>query len=186
MGSLRYAMLGLINREPSTGYDISKAFSGKLGSLWNAKHSQIYPELKKLLEDGLVEFETIIQGEVMEKKLYNITLEGKDAFMEWLLSEEEFYCAPNDNLRVRMYFCENMTFEQFRKSLLKQRERRSADLESLSLKVEQWNNNIPMFNSPELGDYMLLQNARLREKAYVEWLDYCLNHINDIEKKKSE
>ena len=51
MGTLRYAMLGLIQRAPATGYDISKAFSGRLGSIWGARHSQIYPELKKLTED---------------------------------------------------------------------------------------------------------------------------------------
>ena len=34
MGTLRYAMLGLIQRAPATGYDISKAFSGRLGSIW--------------------------------------------------------------------------------------------------------------------------------------------------------
>ena len=186
MGSLRYAMLGLINREPTTGYEISKEFSGKLGSLWNAKHSQIYPELKKLLDEGLVEFITVIQGEVLEKKIYNTTPKGKEAFMEWLLADEQFCCEPNDNLHVRLYFCENMTYDQFRVSLLKQRERRAQGLEGLSEKVKQWEDNVPMFNSPELGDYMLLQGARLREKAYVEWLDHCLNHINDIQNKKIE
>jgi DNA-binding PadR family transcriptional regulator len=186
MGSLRYAMLGLINREPTTGYAISKAFSGKLGSLWNAKHSQIYPELKKLVNEGLIQFETVIQGEVLEKKVYTITSKGIDAFMQWLLADEEFYSTPKDNLQVRLYFCENMTFDQFRKSLLKQRERRMPGLVYLTEKAKEWSKNIPMFNSAELGDYMLLQGSFLREKAYMEWIDHCLNHIDDIEHQKKE
>ena len=65
MGTLRYAMLGLIQRAPATGYDISKAFSGRLGSIWGARHSQIYPELKKLTEEGLVNCTVI--SELQEK-----------------------------------------------------------------------------------------------------------------------
>ena len=45
MRTLKYAILGLLNREPMTGYDIAKEFSKDLGEFWNAKHSQIYPEL---------------------------------------------------------------------------------------------------------------------------------------------
>lgn len=46
MRTLKYAILGLLNKEPMTGYDIGKEFSKDLGEFWTAKHSQIYPELK--------------------------------------------------------------------------------------------------------------------------------------------
>ena len=79
----------LIQRAPATGYDISKAFSGRLGSIWGARHSQIYPELKKLTEEGLVNCTVI--SELQEKKLYSITEAGKEAFRAWLLSDEDEY-----------------------------------------------------------------------------------------------
>ena len=51
MRTLKYAILGLIRRGPVTGYDIAREFrSQALSNFWHAKHSQIYPELKKLLE----------------------------------------------------------------------------------------------------------------------------------------
>ena len=46
MGTLKYAILGLLNRKSMTGYDLSKEFETTLFEFWNAKHSQIYPELK--------------------------------------------------------------------------------------------------------------------------------------------
>ena len=74
MRNLKYAILGLVNREPMTGYDIKKAFEGRaLTSFWHAEHSQIYPELKKLVEEGMLTYDTDIRGEKMEKKLYTIT-----------------------------------------------------------------------------------------------------------------
>ena len=50
MGTLKYAILGLLNRKSMTGYDLSKEFETTLFEFWNAKHSQIYPELKSLSE----------------------------------------------------------------------------------------------------------------------------------------
>lgn len=55
MGVLKYAILGLLNRQKMTRYDISRACDTSLFEFWNAKHSQIYPELKSLTEAGLVE-----------------------------------------------------------------------------------------------------------------------------------
>ncbi|NYC48370.1 DNA-binding PadR family transcriptional regulator [Clostridium beijerinckii] len=69
MRTLKYAILGLINRNPLTGYDITKEFNSGLVEFWYAKHSQIYPELKKLTAEGLISYETVIQGEKLEKKV---------------------------------------------------------------------------------------------------------------------
>ena len=73
MRTLKYAILGLMMQAPITGYDISKAFGPGLGSFWSAKHSQIYPELKRLTQEGLIQYSVVTQGERMEKKLYEIT-----------------------------------------------------------------------------------------------------------------
>ena len=34
---------------------------------------------------------------------------------------------------------------------------------------------IPDLNSPDLGDYMVLDGAILREKAYIEWINRYIN-----------
>lgn len=55
MRTLKYAILGLINREPMTGYDITREFnSNNLANFWYAKHSQVYPELGRLMDEKLV------------------------------------------------------------------------------------------------------------------------------------
>ena len=42
--SLRYAVLGLLARRPSTGYELTQTFDRSLRTSWHARHSQIYPE----------------------------------------------------------------------------------------------------------------------------------------------
>ena len=56
MGTLKYAILGLLNRNEMTGYELSKEFETTLFEFWNAKHSQIYPELKSLNAEGLIQY----------------------------------------------------------------------------------------------------------------------------------
>ena len=53
--SLRHAVLGLLERRPSTGYELTRTFDRSLRASWQARHSQIYPELAKLESAGLVE-----------------------------------------------------------------------------------------------------------------------------------
>ena len=74
MRTLKYAILGLLNRKPMTGYDISKEFNFQLAEFWSAKHSQIYPELKKLVSEELIIFKIEISGDVLEKKVYYILI----------------------------------------------------------------------------------------------------------------
>ena len=53
--SLRYALVGLLASRPSSGYELSKRFAVSMAHVWPVGHSQIYPELSRLLADGLIE-----------------------------------------------------------------------------------------------------------------------------------
>ena len=110
MRTLKYAILGLINREPMTGYDITREFnSNNLANFWYAKHSQVYPELGRLMDEKLVTCEVVIQGEKLEKKLYSITPDGRAQLQEWLMKNEPLEPTPKDVFRLRMYFSDFMT-----------------------------------------------------------------------------
>ena len=59
--NLGCALLGLLARSPPTGYDLAKRMERPVGYFWTANHSQIYPELSRLEEAGLVDH-TVIEG----------------------------------------------------------------------------------------------------------------------------
>ncbi len=80
-----YAILGILNLSPSTGYDIKKYSDKVLSGFWNENFGHIYPTLKMMLEDGMIE---IVLREENEKKVrYGITEKGKQEFEIWLLEE---------------------------------------------------------------------------------------------------
>lgn len=80
--SLRFALLGLLHDRPSSGYDLSQRFSAGIGAYaWDAQHSQIYPELKKLLADDLIQ---ISEEGARGRKTYAITDHGRTELQDWL------------------------------------------------------------------------------------------------------
>jgi DNA-binding PadR family transcriptional regulator len=82
--SLRFALLALLSSRPMTGYDIAKQFSQSVAHVWHAPDSQIYPELKRMERDGLLEAETVPWGPKGRKTEYHVTDAGLAAFRDWL------------------------------------------------------------------------------------------------------
>lgn len=178
MRILKYAILGLINRQPMTGYDITKEFDQRvLANFWHAKHSQVYPELGKLIDEDLVHFEIVIQGEKLEKKLYTITEKGKKELLEWLVKDEPLEPTPKDVFRLRTYFSDFITIDQLRTNLKIQLDKHILKRDHLLHIMNTVYDNIPIPMTKEFSDYIILEGAILREDSYIEWLNRCLKYI---------
>ncbi|WP_019182390.1 PadR family transcriptional regulator [Microbacterium yannicii] len=92
--SLRYALLAILRVGPLSGYDLQKQFHQSVGHVWHAPDSQIYPELRKMEQAGLIEGEEQARGERGTRRIYHVTDAGDRAFAEWM-------AAPLDYQRVR-------------------------------------------------------------------------------------
>ena len=78
-------------------------FESALNEFWSAKHSQIYPELKKLADDGLVEYRVEIVGNVLEKKQYSITAKGREDFLPWMQKDVALPPTPKSEFLLQMF-----------------------------------------------------------------------------------
>ena len=181
MRNLKYAILGLINRETMTGYDLMKVFNKELVNFWHAKHSQIYPELKKLTDEGMITFETILEGDKLKKKLYSITELGKKDFQSWIAKQDLLEPTPKDIFKLKSYFIESMTREEILKQFEYQLVQRNEKLKKLKSVMKQISNtkDIPNIISSEYGDYIVLKAAIMREKAYIDWLEDCIDEVKN-------
>ncbi len=75
-----YLVLGILLREPRSGYDIVKV----MASFRPAKSSQIYPILSKLEKNGYAECIEVQQTGKPNKKIYSVTSVGKAQLESWL------------------------------------------------------------------------------------------------------
>jgi DNA-binding PadR family transcriptional regulator len=79
--ALRYALLGALADQPRTGYGLLKHFEQSLAYAWHASHSQIYPELARLLDEGLIEQ---TGSGARNSKTYALTPAGLAETRRWL------------------------------------------------------------------------------------------------------
>lgn len=98
-----YMILGLLGEAPLSGYQIKKIVDVRFRFFWSESFGQIFPALKALASDGLIEE---IQTECTQnrrQKTYRITPAGTEALKHWLMQpvEKETYRLE---ILLKMYF----------------------------------------------------------------------------------
>ena len=183
MRLLKYAILGLINREPITGYDIAKEFDRGLVNFWYATHSQIYPELRRLTEEGLATFEIDTRGDRQEKKRYLITEKGRLELRKWLSELDEVEPTPKDVFRLKLYYLnevEKDTVLTHMRDQIQKRSRKLKRLEKSLAEKQQKSESYGKAYNREIGDYLVLYGAIARERGYIDWIQYCVDYLQSI------
>lgn len=84
--SLRHALLALVEAGAMTGYELAKRFDQSVAYVWHAQHSQIYTELRRLEQEGLVVAEERPRGEkaLATKRAYALTAAGAAELRRWV------------------------------------------------------------------------------------------------------
>ena len=88
--TLKHAILGLLNYEPMTGYDLKKTIDISINHFWPAVQSQIYTTLAKMEKEGWVTVETIPQESLPPRKVYSLTPTGRAEFVDWLTTPQPY------------------------------------------------------------------------------------------------
>ncbi|MGA7193585.1 MAG: PadR family transcriptional regulator [Anaerolineales bacterium] len=83
---LAHAILGFLEYQPMTGYDLKKYFDQSIAHFWSATQSHIYKALEDLEEDGFVEVKVIQQKDKPNRKEYHITQAGRAELHRWVTS----------------------------------------------------------------------------------------------------
>lgn len=103
--SLRYALLALLRVGPLSGYELQKQFSASVGHVWHAPDSQIYPELRKMEAEHLIEGEEQPRGQRATRRVYHVTAAGDAAFLAWMQTPLE-YARVRDPAHLRAAYLE--------------------------------------------------------------------------------
>jgi len=178
--TLGYAVLGLLSREELSGYDVKRWMERPLGYFWSARHSQIYPELARLEEDGFVTHRVVEQSGKPDKKVYRITTEGLEALKEWVVQAP----APRpvrDELTLKAYSVWLADREEaarlFREEGLV-REEQLAHYEELRAWMEgEHGGEVGDPGSPWFASYATLRRGIGYEKEYAEWCRWMADSL---------
>ena len=114
--SLPHALLGLINYQPSTGYDLKNKFQRSIHFFWNAALPHIYRSLKQMEKDGWIVSTIEQQTGKPNRKVYRITGEGKKELLHWL-AEPPDELEMRHTLLVKVFFGKQLPPEKFAEHL---------------------------------------------------------------------
>lgn len=124
-----YVILGMVRRQPRSGYEIKAAVDNSTRFFWAASYGQIYPELKKLSQAGLIEGADEPRGE-RRRTVYAITAAGEEALREWLRQPPQTYELREEGL-LKLFFAEALPPAEAAEILRSMRGHRLAVLEQL-------------------------------------------------------
>jgi PadR family transcriptional regulator, regulatory protein AphA len=78
-----YVVLGMLRHEPRTGYEIKHVVDNSTRFFWAASYGQIYPELRRLEDAGLVKGRSEPRGG-RKRTVYELTEAGRAELRRWL------------------------------------------------------------------------------------------------------
>ncbi len=99
-----YVILGMVSEEPRSGYEIKAKVDGSTRFFWAASYGQIYPELKRLAEQGLVVGSDVPTGG-RRRTVYEITADGLEELKAWLRRPPETFEMRDEGL-LKLFFAE--------------------------------------------------------------------------------
>ncbi len=152
--SLRYALLAV---EPMTGYDLSKRFQSSVAHVWHAPDSQIYPELKRMEKDGLLQGHDVLWGQRGKKREYHITNAGLEDFRSWM-NDTLSYPPERDPVHLKAAYFEWAEPESARAQLL-------AHIENFTARRVDWVEKVDEI----LGDNNVILEKRLAQAPEEDW-----------------
>ncbi len=85
---LEYVVLGLVRRQPVHGYELLHIWNqtGGMGVIWQVKTGSLYAALEKLERLGFLSAERTPGASAPQRKQYQVTSAGEQAFRVWLLT----------------------------------------------------------------------------------------------------
>jgi DNA-binding PadR family transcriptional regulator len=119
-----YVILGLVSREPRSGYEIKAVVDNSTRFFWAASYGQIYPELKRLAEAGLLKGAEAPTGG-RRRTVYAITADGEEELKAWLRQPPETYEMREEGL-LKLFFANALPPEEAAEILRAMRAHRLA------------------------------------------------------------
>jgi DNA-binding PadR family transcriptional regulator len=185
MNALGYALLSMLMRKPCSGYELTQL----LEVFWQAKHSQVYPLLTKLEQDGLVTFVHVQQTGKPDKKIYSITDKGKALLTQWV-SKPSAPPVIRDEFLVRAYAIgltdANTAKRLFHERIFSFEEKvafRKVEIERMQ---KEHGSELEQITCRHFGRYLLFQRKLKLEEEEIAWCHWVLGLLDNAKMKVNE
>jgi len=167
--AIGHALLGLLEAGPRHGYELKRAYDERFGQERPLAYGQVYATLSRLLRDGLVEVESVEQGDGPERKRYAITSAGVTDVAHWLSVPEK----PQSYLQSTLYakvVLALLTGRSATEVLDVQRAEHLQTMRGLTRRK----------NDGDLVDHLVCDHALFHLEADLRWLELTAARLDQL------
>jgi DNA-binding PadR family transcriptional regulator len=99
-----YVLLGGLSIQSNlSGYELHQAIKENFGSFWGESYGQIYPTLKRLVAEGLIEASGSATAGKKRRQTYALTDAGRVCLREWLAQPFQ-NDPPRNEFMLKLFF----------------------------------------------------------------------------------
>jgi PadR family transcriptional regulator AphA len=181
--SLKHAILAMIDVDKGSGYDLAKRFDQSVGFFWPSTFQQVYRDLGKLEESGLVSTEQIEQTGKPDKKIYDITPSGLEELKRWLQTPAR-EMKIKDTFLIKLFGGHRISKQELLEDLARQRIQHKATLERYTLIAKGLKAQGEELFLKYFLPYQALDLGIRFEKTWLEWSDELKTTLESFDKEQ--
>lgn len=99
----RYVVLGMLSAGPMTGYALRQRIARSVGHFWQESYGQLYPTLRRLAAERLIEARAARGGPGRAGATYHVTARGREALAAWVARPPAVEPVRNE-LLLKVFF----------------------------------------------------------------------------------
>ena len=162
---LERALLGFLMREPMHGYDLHQRVQDELGEIWYMGISNVYGALKQLEQHCHVESSLHSQEGRPARKVYQITPDGEQSFLEWVQKPVPSIRDMRVEFPAKLYFFRALDLEGVEGLISAQEAICRERVERLKQRAAR--------RTPNDFEWLVFDFRRRQIEAILSWVQVC-------------
>lgn len=171
--ALTHTILATLGNDAFSGYDLWKKFTECTNHYWKASQQQVYRELNKLESQGAIAPEIVAQENRPDKKLYRITVVGKEILTQWIRETSE-PMAIREDLLVKVLASHLVEPAVIIKELKHRQQIHQARLEACQYKEQEKYADSSKLSMAEKCKHLTLRRGIRYETEWVAWCEEAI------------
>jgi DNA-binding PadR family transcriptional regulator len=167
--SVPLTLLGLLEREPSHGYDLKRDYDHIFGRGKQLPFGQVYATLARLARDGKVTGGDAEPGDGPDRKRYAITAAGRADVDAWLAEPVE----PEPHLQTVLFAKVTLALMLGKSAAAYLDRQRAAHIRRMQELTE-------LKRTGPLVDALLADHALFHLEADLKWIDLTAARLSDL------
>jgi PadR family transcriptional regulator AphA len=116
LGATSYVILGLLGLGPHSGSDIKQLADMSTRHFWATSYGQIYPELRRMTQAGLIKPEDASKG-TRQRTIYHLSAKGRQTLHAWVADGTVQPVEIRDEMLLKLFFADAMSSKETVKHL---------------------------------------------------------------------